>query len=67
MASVFPDRTDVSITDDHTPFLRAGVPAVDFIDWSYDGHSLSDGMDKISVAATDAVGETVVELLRTLR
>jgi glutaminyl-peptide cyclotransferase len=65
--SVFPDRTHVTITDDHTPFLRAGVPAVDFIDWSYDGHSLSDGMDKISVAATDAVGETVVELLRTLR
>lgn len=64
---VFPDRTDVTITDDHTPFLREGVPAVDFIDWSYDGHSLSDGMDKISVAATDAVGETVVELLRTLR
>jgi glutaminyl-peptide cyclotransferase len=64
---VFPDRTDVSITDDHTPFLRAGVPAVDFIDWSYDGHSLSDGMDRLSVAAADAVGETVVELLRTLR
>jgi hypothetical protein len=63
----FPDRTDVTITDDHTPFLVAGVPAVDFIDWSYDGHSLSDGMDKISVPATDAVGETVVELLRTLR
>ena len=67
VAIVFPDRTDVPITDDHTPFLRAGVPAVDFIDWSYDGHSLNDGMDKISVAATDAVGETVVELLRSLR
>jgi glutaminyl-peptide cyclotransferase len=63
----FPARTDVAITDDHTPFLRAGVPAVDFIDWSYDGHSLNDGMDKLSVRAFDAVGETVVELLRTLR
>ncbi|MCW2992182.1 MAG: Zn-dependent exopeptidase, partial [Solirubrobacterales bacterium] len=66
-AGAFPAETGVSIIDDHTPFLRAGVPAVDFIDWSYDGHSLSDGMDKISLAATDAVGETVVELLRTLR
>lgn len=65
--SVFPARTDIAITDDHTPFLRAGVPAVDFIDWSYDGHSLSDGMDQLSVRAADAVGETVVELLRTLR
>jgi hypothetical protein len=65
--SVFPDASDVTITDDHTPFLRAGVPAVDFIDWSYDGHSLHDGMDQISVVAADAVGETVVELLRTLR
>jgi hypothetical protein len=62
---VFPDRTGTTILDDHTPFLRAGVPAVDLIDWSYDGHSLNDGMDKISVAAADAVGETVVELLRT--
>jgi hypothetical protein len=65
--SVFPDDVDVSINDDHTPFLKEGVPAVDFIDWSYDGHSLSDGMDKISRGAADAVGETVVELLRGLR
>jgi hypothetical protein len=63
----FPDDTGVDIVDDHTPFLRDGVPAVDLIDWSYDGHSLSDGMDKISVASTDAVGETVTELLRSLR
>ena len=65
--AVFPDRTDVTILDDHTPFLRAGVPAVDLIDWSYDGHSLADGLDKLSVAAVDAVGETLFELLRTLR
>ncbi len=63
----FPDDTGTSIIDDHTPFLRDGVPAVDLIDWSYDGHSLNDGMDKISVASTDAVGEAVTELLRTLR
>jgi Iap family predicted aminopeptidase len=63
----FPDDTGVDITDDHSPFLRDGVPAIDLIDWSYDGHSLSDGMDKISVAAADAVGETVTELLRSAR
>ena len=48
-------------------FLRAGIPAVDFIDWSYDGHSLHDGLRRLSPAAADAVGETVVALLRAWR
>jgi hypothetical protein len=65
--SYFPDDTGVTIIDDHTPFLRAGVPAVDLIDWSYDGHSLHDSMKQISTRAADAVGETVVELLRRRR
>jgi Zn-dependent M28 family amino/carboxypeptidase len=55
----FPDGTGPRITDDHTPFLRAGIPAVDLIDWSYPGHSLEDGMDKLSVRSVDAVGETL--------
>ena len=53
--------------DDHTPFLRAGIPAVDLIDWSYPGHALSDGLDKLSPASIDAVGETVAELAGRLR
>jgi hypothetical protein len=64
VGSVFPARTDVTITDDHTPFLRAGVPAVDLIDWSYPGHTLQDGMSRISTRALDAVGETILEYLR---
>ncbi|HEU5141835.1 MAG TPA: M28 family peptidase, partial [Solirubrobacterales bacterium] len=56
-----------AIVDDHTPFLRAGVPAVDLIDWSYPGHSLADGLDKISRQSLDAVGETVVQLAEELR
>ncbi len=67
VGSIFPDRTDVLIQDDHTPFQRSGVPAVDFIDWSYPGHSLRDGMDRISTRALDAVGETVVDLLLRAR
>jgi len=62
--SVFPDGTETAITDDHTPFLRAGVPAVDLIDWSYPGHSLSDTLDKLSVQSMDAVGETLMRFLR---
>jgi glutaminyl-peptide cyclotransferase len=62
---VFPDATQVAVLDDHTPFLRAGVPAIDLIDFSYryaDG--LQDTADKLDVAALDAVGESVVELVR---
>jgi hypothetical protein len=61
---VFPDRTQTTILDDHTPFLRAGIPAVDLIDWSYDGHSVSDTLDKLSRRSVDAVGETLVEYVR---
>ena len=66
-ARYFPDTTGPTITDDHTPFLRAGVPAVDLIDWSYPGHDLSDQLDRLSRRSLDAVGETVVELVAKLR
>jgi glutaminyl-peptide cyclotransferase len=63
----FPDETGTTIVDDHTPFLRAGVPAVDLIDWSYPGHDLSDQLYRLSRGSLDAVGETVVELVSALR
>jgi glutaminyl-peptide cyclotransferase len=63
----FPDETGARIVDDHTPFLRAGVPAVDFIDWSYPGHDRSDTLDKLSRRSLDGVGETVVEVVRRLQ
>jgi hypothetical protein len=68
VGAVFPPTRQVTIYDDHTPFLRAGVPAVDLIDFSYryaDG--LQDTYDKLSVASMDAVGETVYALLSELR
>jgi Zn-dependent M28 family amino/carboxypeptidase len=66
VATVFPAAQEVPIIDDHAPFLRAGVPAVDFIDWSYPvKDTAADTYDQLSPAAIDAVGETVVELLRT--
>jgi len=43
------------------------VPAVDFTDWSYPGHDRSDTLDKLSRQSLDAVGETVVEVVRRLR
>jgi hypothetical protein len=65
--SFFPDASAQAIIDDHTPFLQSGVPAVDLIDWSYPGHSLQDGMDRLSKDSVDAVGESVLELVTRLR
>jgi Zn-dependent M28 family amino/carboxypeptidase len=68
VGAVFPPTDQVTIYDDHTPFLRAGIPAVDLIDFSYryaDG--LKDTIDKLSVASLDAVGETVFALVSDLR
>jgi glutaminyl-peptide cyclotransferase len=67
-SAVFPAGTGISITDDHTPFLRAGVRAIDLIDWDYGAkNTLRDRLDQISPRSLDAVGETVLELVRELR
>jgi Peptidase family M28 len=63
----FSAATGPAIVDDHTPFLRAGIPAVDLIDWRYSGHSLADGLSRLSRRSVDAVGETMVQLLDELR
>jgi glutaminyl-peptide cyclotransferase len=67
--SVFPaDRVVGEILDDHTPFARAGIPAIDLIDFDYPHfHTTRDTLDKLSVRSLDAVGETVVELALRMR
>jgi hypothetical protein len=68
VGAVFPLASETGIVDDHAPFLAAGVPAVDLIDWSYAAKdTVHDTYDQLSARAIDAVGETVVELLRTWR
>jgi glutaminyl-peptide cyclotransferase len=64
VASVFAGTGDASIVDDHLPFLDAGVPAVDLIDWDYpQKNTADDTLDRLSAAAIDATGETVVAWL----
>ena len=64
---VFPHRTTGGIQDDHTPFLQRGIPAIDLIDFDYACfHRTCDRLDQLSARSVDAVGETVVELVRAL-
>ncbi|MDD3119417.1 MAG: M28 family metallopeptidase [Victivallales bacterium] len=57
--------------DDHTPFVRAGIPAIDLIDFSYGPdnsywHTGGDTMDKIAATSLQTVGNTVLEMLYRL-
>lgn len=65
---VFPDRDlGGGIQDDHLPFIRAGVPSIDLIDFDFDcWHKRCDDLSKVSVRSLDATGETVLALLRRL-
>jgi peptidase M28-like protein len=68
VGAVFPATTQTTILDDHTPFLDAGIPAVDLIDFSYRyKDTVRDTVDKLSLRSLDAVGESTVELMRELR
>jgi glutaminyl-peptide cyclotransferase len=65
--SAFPDETAGAVLDDHTPFLRRGVPSIDLIDFTFDcWHETCDDMSAVSARALDLTGETVVRLLLDL-
>jgi glutaminyl-peptide cyclotransferase len=64
---VFPNVTEGAVSDDHIPFLRRGVPAIDLIDFDFScWHRSCDDLDVVSEQSLDAVGETVLELVRRL-
>jgi len=65
----FINQEKYSMEDDHTPFLEAGIPAVDLIDFDYPyWHTTQDTADKVSAESLKAVGDTllnwVVELAK---
>jgi Zn-dependent M28 family amino/carboxypeptidase len=60
----FPDAEQGGVIDDHIPFLLAGVPSIDLIDFAYPfADTAQDTVDKLSEEELDAVGETVAELV----
>jgi acetylornithine deacetylase/succinyl-diaminopimelate desuccinylase-like protein len=68
VGSVFPDVARAEIQDDHTPFARAGMRAIDLIDFDYPcWQKPCDTMDKLSTRSLDASGEAVLQLVRQLR
>ncbi len=57
---VFIEKERYSMLDDHTPFLEAGIPAVDIIDFDYKHwHTTADTPDKVSADSLHAVGDTL--------
>jgi glutaminyl-peptide cyclotransferase len=64
-----------AILDDHVPFLNAGMPAVDLIDFEYGSapglndywHTDKDTLDKISPRSLEIVGQTALRLLSLLQ
>jgi glutaminyl-peptide cyclotransferase len=63
------------ISDDHVPFLRAGVRALDLIDFTYGPggtpgawwHTEEDTLDKVCAASLGAVGDAAIRALPEIR
>ncbi len=64
-----------AILDDHVPFLLAGMPAVDVIDFEYGSvpglndywHTRKDTLDKLSVESMQTVGDVVLRMVENLQ
>ena len=60
-----------AMVDDHLPFIRAGIAAVDLIDYDYGfnnsfWHTPNDTLDKISPHSLKIVGDIVVRVVENL-
>ncbi len=52
--------------DDHTPFLKKGLAAIDIIDFDYPYyHTVSDTTDKVSPNSLKVVGDTLIKWITT--
>lgn len=56
-----------TIYDDHIPFLRRGIPAVDLIDFTYDAwHTTRDTPDRCSAESLESVSRVLLATLHRL-
>jgi Zn-dependent M28 family amino/carboxypeptidase len=50
-----------NVYDDHAPFIEAGIPGVDVIDFDYPAwHTTADSLDQVSAQSLGQVGRTVL-------
>ena len=57
----------MSTEDDHMPFLKLGVPALDLIDFDYPPwHTDEDTIDKVGGQSLEIVGTVVMEVIKRL-
>ncbi len=61
----FINKEGYSILDDHVPFVEAGIPAVDIIDFDYPyWHTLNDTADKVTAESLEIIGLTITAWLQ---
>jgi Zn-dependent M28 family amino/carboxypeptidase len=68
------EGTTAPVDDDHVPFLEAGIPAVDLIDFTFGSggtpgaywHTPQDTVDKVCAESLDAVGEAAARAVPEL-
>ncbi|OGV58832.1 MAG: hypothetical protein A2283_00600 [Lentisphaerae bacterium RIFOXYA12_FULL_48_11] len=62
------------VLDDHVPFLQAGMPSIDIIDFDYGSesgrndywHTTKDTIDKITADSLQTVGRVVIRMLNRI-
>lgn len=70
---LFPRSYGSGVTDDHVELIRAGIPAIDIIDYRPDRgfpstwHTLQDNIENIDPATLKAVGQSLLQYIYTYK
>ena len=63
----FIPKSALTILDDHIPFVNAGIPAIDIIDFDYPyWHTIEDTMDKLDPVSLERIGIVIYNYLTNL-
>lgn len=69
LSDIFPSSPGGAVTDDHSEFIKAGIPAIDIIEYhpgrgfDPEWHTTADNLSNISPATLSAVGRTLLHFL----
>ena len=62
--AAFKQRVGYSVIDDHMPFIAAGIPAIDLIEFDYpEWHTVDDTPDHCDADSLRQVGETLLHVV----